>query len=134
MNKWKVLLLAIIMCLAFPVSSFASTGISMGAGEWDWAGSRIFYGDHRDNPVSSGGGDFWIQYVQYPNYPSTTFKVYEYDPNNADDYVGTYTVTASNRDVYLRGISNFVDGSNNKAEFYVKTSNDNDVSNVAFWD
>lgn len=134
MKSLRITFLTLLTIFVVPVSTFASTVSPLGPGEWDPAGQRIFYGDHSNNPVYSGGGDFMIRMIQIPNPSGTTYKLYEYDPNNADDYVGQFTFRASDVWWTLRGIGNYVDGSNGKAEFYLKTSNSSKVSNFVFYD
>jgi hypothetical protein len=81
----------------------------------------------------SGGGDFGVRvstYLVAPNSvqgyrPLIEFQLMEYDPQNSDDPVGSangylgnpYGVTY---DIVWRGIGKYVDGTNDKAEFYVK--------------
>ncbi len=50
-----------------------------------------------------------------------TYKLYEYDPDNPDDYVGSVTLYNGQCHTFY-GMNNFHDGGNNAAELYFGTS------------
>ncbi|MBA4602841.1 hypothetical protein [Thermoactinomyces mirandus] len=107
---------------------FAPTGIlPMGPGEWDYVGSSTFVSSSAY--ARSGGGDF--MFCLNPG-PSTYYYLYEYDPDNADEYVGYVYLKAGQCGVF-RNIGKYVDGKNKKAEFYV-AKNVGETAHVDFWD
>lgn len=72
----------------------------------------------------SGGGDFKVEFTGISSGNSFTAQLMEYDPDNADDPVGGQVrIDAFNNVLLASGISGFVDGSDNEAEFYVKIYN-----------
>ncbi|MGA8941920.1 MAG: hypothetical protein WB502_04280 [Thermoactinomyces sp.] len=101
--------------------------LPMGPGEWDYVGSSAFvsYSAY----AQSGGGDFMFC---LNSGPSTYYYMYEYDPDNADEYVGYVYLRAGQCGVF-RDIGKFVDGNNKKAEFYV-AKNVGGTAHVDFWD
>lgn len=78
----------------------------------------------------SGGGDFGLRVYPYGaplsikgDYALINYQLFEYDPQNSDDYVGSGSFIGnafSKYDIVWRGIGDYVDGTNGKAEFYVK--------------
>jgi hypothetical protein len=95
--------------LAIPfTSAFAASG-------WQKLGtfteSKVF---------NSGGG--YVKVCAHVPVGLVEFTLYEYDPDNADDYVTTtYLGDGSCETIY---VDKFVDGGNNKAELYYKSSSD----------
>lgn len=104
----------------------------------------------RSNPDTvaySGGGDFGIRISAHsatgvPSSASNTlarYSLYEYDPQNQDDYVSTVNVNGPRTyigkyDVVWRNIGDYVDGTNGKAEFYVAHAENYSVNNlVQIW-
>ncbi|MGM0884594.1 MAG: hypothetical protein ACQEXQ_26600 [Bacillota bacterium] len=85
----------------------------MGAGEWDYLGSSTFV--NSSAIAKSSGGDFL---VCLESGPSGYYNLYEYDPDNADDKVG-YVYLYPGACGAFRSIGGFVDGDNQRAEFYV---------------
>ncbi|TCW41679.1 hypothetical protein EDC32_1011346 [Laceyella sacchari] len=98
-----------------------------GPGEWDYVGSSTF--TYSSAYAYSGGGDFMVCLASGP---STTYYLYEYDPNNADEFVGYVYLSAGQCGVF-RGIGGYVDGDNKKAEFYVE-KDVGGTATVDFWD
>lgn len=114
----------------------------MGAGEWDqvnsdysfsvydrlwvrpwnynsWSGTYVTY---------SYGGDFAVKLIPKQGGIAGPYEVElweEDEAGNPDEYVGTRTVSSSGGMAIFRGISGYVDGSNGKAEFYVKIRGSN---------
>lgn len=107
----------------------------MGAGEWDYLGSlSTVSSQNPNNYVHSGGGDFKFQVVSGPG-GGAWYQLREYDPgSNADELVTGYEYFLYPGDTLIyRGISNYVDGDNKKAEFYVYESFSGSGS-VKLWD
>ncbi|BFO15288.1 hypothetical protein SHKM778_16760 [Streptomyces sp. KM77-8] len=105
------------------VSILSATPASAAPG-WQYLGGSDFYPDKtgagcHTNRFSSGGG--WIKLTYYrPGYPytSTKIRVYEYDPDNADDFVHEMMIYDwTTAEVY---VDDFVDGDNKKAEIYFR--------------
>lgn len=87
-------------------------------------GSRIAYsGTHAawvSEPITSTGGDFKVC-VETRSTSNQAYRLYEYDPSNADDFVGTRWRTGSGC-LEWHNVGDFVDGSDNRAEFYLHTA------------
>jgi len=111
----------------------------MGAGEWDYLGSRstVSY-QNPTNYVYSGGGDFKFKVYSGPS-GGAYYQLREYDPgSNADDiitdpYGYSWFYLYPGDTLIYRGISGAVDGYNNKAEFYVM-ENFSGSATVQYWD
>ncbi|MCO7124943.1 hypothetical protein NIE88_04025 [Sporolactobacillus shoreicorticis] len=100
--------------------------------------------------VNSNGGDFLITVPQHSiNYynipgliPTLNVKLYEYDANNADEFVASWSTNSQasgGLNLIARHLNSFVDGSNKKAEFYVYVSTNynlvgTSIGNLAFYD
>lgn len=107
----------------------------MGAGEWDYLGKLSTVSSQNPaNYVHSGGGDFKFQVVSGPG-GGAWYQLREYDPgSNADEVVTGHEYLLYPGDTLIfRGISNYVDGDNKKAEFYVYESFSGSAS-VKYWD
>ncbi|NYI03697.1 hypothetical protein [Allostreptomyces psammosilenae] len=63
---------------------------------------------------------------------SHRFELWEYDAENADEYVG-YATLSNDGCIIWEGISAWVDGGNDRAEFYLLT-NDSRATWATFWD
>ncbi|WP_397537694.1 hypothetical protein [Rummeliibacillus pycnus] len=84
--------------------------------------------------ASSGGGDFGIRVLGHTplSIKGTdsfiAYRLYEYDPQNADDFVAPQMDVPGNRiwnpayDIVWRGISDYCDGIEGKAEFFATHS------------
>lgn len=102
--------LAFIFALISPFSVFA------GAGEWDYLGTQTYI--YSSKPVYSGGGDFKVCLSSNMNI-SLSLHLYEDDAgDNPDEYVGSNYFSPGECHVFSN-IGKYVDGDNNKAEFYV---------------
>jgi hypothetical protein len=104
------LLLSAVVLLIPLSSAFAEAG-------WQYYGLDTFHKNSAGNYVSdvytSDGGEIRICAATYK---TISYKAYEYDPDNADDYVGSYTLSNGQcHDFYVEG---FRDGSNNAPEIY----------------
>ncbi|PLR78340.1 hypothetical protein CU633_05895 [Bacillus sp. V3-13] len=72
----------------------------------------------------SGGGDFKVEFTGITSGNSFSAQLFEYDPDNADDPVGSAVrIDGFNNVLLAQNISGFKDGSDNEAEFYVRLSN-----------
>ncbi|CAG7646309.1 hypothetical protein PAESOLCIP111_05138 [Paenibacillus solanacearum] len=118
------------------VTIIRANGVTtMGAGEWDYLGQRSTVSSQNPtNYVHSGGGDFKFQVVSGPS-GGAWYQLREYDPgSNADEIVTGYEYFLYPGDTLIyRGISNYVDGDNKKAEFYVYERFSGSGS-VKYWD
>ena len=116
--KLKKLCASLFLAATTLVTPFSSAF----AGSWDYLGSYDFHqnsaGLYVTNIVYSTGGYFKV--CAHTNV-SKYYTLKEYDPDNADDTVGT--VLLSNGDCHTFYVQNFVDGTNNRAELYVETNN-----------
>jgi hypothetical protein len=122
-----------VVCLAAPAAS-AVEGPQLGPGEWDYLGSSALqvtgtYNYFTTNHVKSGGGDFAICLEDATS--AGIFTVMEYDPDNADDKVREVYLSEGACSI-LRDIGGYVDGDNNRAEFYVATAGI--LGTIGFWD
>jgi hypothetical protein len=121
--KWKRIgILFLTLVFVLPVSL-----VSAGAGEWDPVGSdHLTYRGtsngtdiYGTDSVNSGGGDFKVCISS--GSPSNYYTLVEYDPSNADDIVSAKWISSGGCAVWS-SIGGYVDGDNNKAEFYVTAS------------
>jgi hypothetical protein len=112
-KKVGISLLAFSFVLATPFTAFAALTYK-GNYSLNYNSSRTAY---VTKVISTDGGDFKIC-------PSTlvtkAYDLYEYDPDNADDYIDTAWL--SNGDCYtFKNLGNYEPG-DNPPEVYVKTS------------
>jgi hypothetical protein len=108
---------------------------TLGAGEWDYKGERSTVS--LDDPsssyrVESGGGDFMFQIESSP-VGGADYYLYEYDPNSEDEYVGWCHLYPDDLACVAEDIGNYVDGSNNRAEFYLREEFSGSAR-VDYWD
>lgn len=108
LKKLGISLLLSAVAIVTPLSSaFADTSGWQKLGTYNE--SQVFY---------SGGG--YIKLCAHAPIGILQFTLYEYDPDNADDYVTTtYLGDGDCQSIY---VDKFVDGANNKAELYYKSS------------
>ncbi|WP_042475489.1 hypothetical protein [Bacillus ndiopicus] len=88
----------------------------LGAGVWDYLGDDVFSGESRVFP--SAGGDYMVNLIH------PTKEMYLYQLKERDDLWDTtvepFKVSGElYYEVVFRNISGWVDGDNNKAEFFV---------------
>ncbi|MXQ53333.1 hypothetical protein [Shimazuella alba] len=112
-KKVGVSLLASAFVLATPFTAFAALTYK-GNYSFNYNSNRTAY---VTKVISTDGGDFKIC-------PSTlvtkSYDLYEYDPDNADDYIGSAWLSTG--DCYtFKNLGNYEPGSN-PPEVYVKTS------------
>jgi len=132
MKKSITILLCLMACILIPNITKGKEFSTLGAGTWDYVGQRRFTVSFSE-PIYSGGGDFMVK-LGYMDFSSNTYHLYEYDPNNSDDFVGKYTFSTTNKEWILRDIGNFVDGDNGKAEFYLVSTRTDGSSYFVFYD
>ncbi|WP_079709535.1 hypothetical protein [Paraliobacillus ryukyuensis] len=120
-----------------------------GNGKWDVLGGEVWVmnGDpsdwRKDGTYYSTGGDYALvipphemDELKVGSEPATTIKLYEYDPQNRDDYVASYITSVMYRPnfyIVFRNIDKYVDGANSKAEFYTKHRTNYTVRNQALY-
>lgn len=120
---------------ALTVSMFAAGPAAAGPG-WDRAGKSDMVKNKTGDPYRSAkpglsaGGNFMVCFGG--SVGKSSFKLYEADTGNADDYVGTYGANAKGC-IVANKIGKYVDGSNNRAEFYVTTKYSGS-SYAEYWD
>ncbi|MBM7554406.1 hypothetical protein [Thalassobacillus pellis] len=124
MKKIRVLLAALSFAMVIPFSS-AHAGdpiLKGGNGEWDKVGERRLKEITcaggatcwKTGNVQSTGGSFRI--ITFMS--DVFFEVWEYDPGSGnDDLVGYFDNVGGD----FHNLNGFVDGTNNRAEFYVVT-------------
>ena len=95
---------------------------TMTAGKWDYITSDTIKNGN-SKIVSSYGGDFQFEIFQPDIGPGFQwlYQVYEDDGKLGDDYVGKYLLknTSKVQEITLNA-RGYIDGDNNKAEFYIK--------------
>jgi hypothetical protein len=146
MKKLKIIVIAMVVSLVIPSSTFASSMESFG--EWDHQGSDFFTSESKI--FLSGGGDFKICLEGHS--PTGYYTLYEEDPWNPDDKVKssvTFDGATSKTDGFhyeyadiiednkfychiFSDVNGYVDG--DQAEFYVKKNNSGDEAFVEAWD
>ncbi|MFJ8002977.1 hypothetical protein [Streptomyces fagopyri] len=106
------------------ISTLSTVPASAEAG-WQSLGNSDFYldadgsGCHTET-FSSGGGYIRASYYR-PGHPDTAtiLRVYEYDPDNADDYITEWDTYDSSIPATFY-VENYTDGDNGKAEIYFR--------------
>ncbi|MGW3718464.1 hypothetical protein ACWD8L_15250 [Streptomyces sp. NPDC005133] len=88
---------------------------------WDYVGTTAFPADGQDYSRSgqalSTGGD--VQFcISTGSSKFYDYDLWEYDPSNDDDFVTSVSGAGC---WIVRGIGGYVDGDNNRAEFYIGT-------------
>ncbi|MBM7554563.1 hypothetical protein [Thalassobacillus pellis] len=131
MKKIILSLVALACALILPISSADAAG----NGSWDYVTTEPF--ELKDGylwvtkKVSSTGGDFMIK--SNCNF-YTEVQLWEYDPGSEnDDLVDTRSFGYGDEEIF-RDINSFVDGSNDKAEFFVVRYDDYNDGKVKFYD
>ncbi|MBZ5753409.1 hypothetical protein [Metabacillus rhizolycopersici] len=125
MKKFKMSVVALVVALLIPSSTFASG--------WDYLGEESLFSNGDESDVyASTGGDYKICRDPYVG-PAGKLKVelWEYDPESYNDYVGTRYIERG-KCGYFWGIGKFVDGGN-EAEFFAKSKTDSDM-HLIFYD
>lgn len=126
--------IGVIVAAAFSVLPMATA--QAGAGDWDYRGNRDFhsrnseYWPYGTGAVYSGGGSFKVC-VNSASTENEYYSLDEYDAGSNPDeqpaiWVGSGCTVISN-------LGKYVDGSNNRAEFYVTTTDGSAVS-ADLWD
>ncbi|TDC15536.1 hypothetical protein E1265_26545 [Streptomyces sp. 8K308] len=134
---WKLASLGVVAA-AVSVTSPAAAAPLPGPGEWDHVGTSRFHDSGEDTTRyhsgigRSAGGDFRAC-VYTASSTFTAYYLWEDDPDgNADEPVEG----RSSDDLpclVFRDIGRYVDGSNNRAEFYIRTP-DHNAMRVEWYD
>lgn len=111
-----------VFCSIAPIPSHATAGWqTLHIGTYTIPGST---GEKKTPIVYSGGGNFQVCVYDLQPYNGYILTVYEDDGTSMDTIVDsryTHNNSASSTNcTTLYDIGNYVDGDNNKAEFYVK--------------
>ncbi|WP_053435942.1 hypothetical protein [Sporosarcina globispora] len=104
-----------------PLKKNSSQFTTFGAGEWDYITSDTI-NTGASKIVSSSGGYFMFIVDQPSIGPGFTwmYKIYEDDGAVGDDTVGTVTLeNIGSPQSIIVNARNYLDGDNNKAEFYI---------------
>ncbi|MFJ2590983.1 hypothetical protein [Streptomyces sp. NPDC087538] len=133
MIKTQKVIGAAVAALALSISGATSAS----AGDWDYLGHSFFQwnstsGSYLTKSFQSAGGYFKIC-TSYGS-PKATYTIWESDPDNPDDWVGSYTL--GSEACATLNVQSVVDGDNNRAELYVETRNVTVGQNesIEFWD
>lgn len=129
-NKLIGYLSVFMFAAVFPLSAHAEKAGTTGAGEWDKLGTYTY--TYSSPTVYSSGGDFRVCLSGSTPF-SVSLHLYEDDPgDNPDEYVGSNYFSPGECHTFS-SIGKFVDGSNNKAEFFV-TDYSGKSKTVTFYD
>ncbi|WP_431997307.1 hypothetical protein [Streptomyces fungicidicus] len=89
---------------------------------WQNLGNSNFHscGTYCHTDVFSSGGGYVRTYLYTPSSNIKSVQVWEYDPDNADDFI----ITLDLADYWYKDcyVGNFTDGSNGEAEIYYRYS------------
>lgn len=131
------------LALSFIALTSTFSSASAGAGEWDNMGTYALHNTSQSyikqtlpSLVKSSGGDFKACVkIKNPEDYYIMVKLYEYDPANADENVGSGLIGKTGGCKTFSNIGKYVDGTNKKAEFYVKVwLYSNNSGSVTFYD
>lgn len=119
--------------LAAALSVSLAPPAQAGAGEWDDLGTHgVFYNSmYRTKAVKSAGGAFKACIYTSSTNPDDFYDLMESDKGHDDKLVasvrgaGCYT---------FRNIDAFVDGDNDRAEFFIGTGDDSAMRRVQYYD
>jgi hypothetical protein len=120
--KFRGALIAAVGMLAMSTLSAAPASAAAG---WQSLGNSDFYLDAdgsgcHTKKFYSGGGYIRVSYYRpgHPDNKTSHVRVYEYDPNNADDFVHEFF--PYDGQAFVIDVDRFVDGDNKKAEIYFR--------------
>lgn len=105
---------ALAISISGATSASAADWDDLGYGSFQWSSSG---GSYLTRTVQSGGGYFKI--CVSSNDDTATYTIWESDPDNPDDYVGSYNLGWGGCATHY--VQSFVDGTNGQAELYVET-------------
>jgi hypothetical protein len=119
---------ALSMCLT--QSALAAPA---GGGSWDDLGSKnaYYFSEYRTKTVQSSGGDFKAC-ITSSTTGNATYGLYEEDAESLNSKLVT-TVNKASCWVF-RDIGAYVDGDNDRAEFYIGTGEDSEILRVHYYD
>ncbi|MFW6724072.1 hypothetical protein ACHZ98_28765 [Streptomyces sp. MAR4 CNY-716] len=131
----RILALPVAIAAALAVSAPSTNAAQSGAGEWDYKGVFPFVAKgtgafpYETHAVYSGGGNLKVC-IKTSTTADHYYLLTEWDPGtNIDEHVATRGSGCWE----AIGLDRFVDGDNNRAEFYVATSDSAAVS-AQYWD
>jgi hypothetical protein len=111
-----------VCALVIPLSSvFAASGYQFVGTHYTNTWSETWGGWRTVIPAEYMGGDY-MKICVGPGYP-LYFDVYDYDPDNPDDLIGSKMIGGSSGGCGEFYIGGQTDGDNSEAEIYVVTSN-----------
>jgi hypothetical protein len=121
--RLKKIITSFVMMISALVIPFSSVF----AGSYQYVGthytqywSSTWNGSRTEIPAEYMGGDYMK--ICVGGSTADNYRVYEYDPNNADDFIGSKWLGGQYADCGEFYIGNQTDGDNNKAEIYVVAS------------
>ncbi|MBB3077981.1 hypothetical protein [Streptomyces violarus] len=119
---------ALSMC--FTQSALAAPA---GGGSWDDLGTKnvYYFSEYRTKTVQSSGGDFKACITSSTS-SNATYGLYEEDAESLNSKLVT-TVNKASCWVF-RDIGAYVDGDNDRAEFYIGTGDDSEMVRVHYYD
>lgn len=122
-----------VLAVALPLSSAqAAHAAAAGPGEWDDLGSHdVFYRSmYRTDAVKSAGGDFKACITT----TTTENEAYHLREGDGDPQHTQRVATVYGAGCWIfRDIGSYVDGDNNRAEFFIGTT-DGSMLRVHYWD
>ncbi|MFA3876404.1 hypothetical protein ABS735_22390 [Streptomyces sp. MMCC 100] len=111
----------------------AAAAAPAGGGSWDDLGTRDAYyqSEYRTKTVKSAGGDFRACITT----SATTKESYNLYEQDAEPYNAKRVATVKGAGCWVfRDIGDYVDGDNNRAEFYIGTEDDPEMVRVHYYD
>ncbi|MEV5113117.1 MULTISPECIES: hypothetical protein [Peribacillus] len=134
-TKIYFIMAAILMILLNPKSSFASGDGNFNKILTDLDGKcGVNYGLLRPGSytANSTGGDFQVKFNS-PRAAEYKLYLHEYDPgDNADEHVPGYRNITNSGAAIWRDLGKYVDGDNNRAEFYVTCASNIESSTLNY--
>lgn len=135
-NRSKAAGVAVVtaaLALSFAPAAQAAQAAPAGGGSWDDLGSRsVYYQSHyRTKPVKSAGGDFRACITT----SSTTKEFYHLYEEDGEVYNPKLVTSVEGAGCWVfRDIGDYVDGDNDRAEFYIAADNDSEMLRVHYYD
>ncbi|WP_399887216.1 hypothetical protein ACGH7X_22215 [Streptomyces sp. BBFR51] len=124
---------AAVVAAALSLSFAQAAQAAPAGGGWDDLGTReVYYQSHyRTKTVKSAGGDFRACITS----STTTKRSYSLYEQDAEVYNAKLVATAEGAGcLVFRDIGDYVDGDNNRAEFYIGTEDDPEMVRVHYYD
>ncbi|MFD0588855.1 hypothetical protein ACFQZE_12710 [Paenibacillus sp. GCM10027627] len=124
MNRFKRFILPVALVFAMTSATPVSAN-----GVWDYLGEETVY--TYGSVYDSGGGDYKVSADKW-NTRCVTFELWEYDPYDPNDKVGSATLCAGQSAVF--NVRGFVDGGNQAELFIKKKTHTDKASNFIYYD